>query len=220
MKNEQMKNEHGCGWRVIERTDSVLLNNPFGTFEMVAHLVQSDSGALRTEVSVATPSLRDSCLVRLQSACLNGEAFGDQRCDCAWQLRQSLLQIAQSANGILIYSLEGEGRGAGFFRKVQVLALSMSEDVSSTEAHRRLGIPTDARSYEGAAVVLRSLGITTVRLLTNNPEKRTGLESEGTVVEAVVSLVPQDSHPWEDYLAWKGTELKHIIPEGRRTPGG
>ncbi len=148
-------------------------------------------------------------LVRLHSECLTGDVFGSLKCDCGPQLREALHIIGEHGGGVLLY-LRQEGRGIGLANKIRAYALQ-DRGLDTVEANRRLGFVDDARDYGHAAAMLRSLGISEVRLLTNNPDKMAGLEAAGIkVVERVSHQMPANPHN-ADYLATKRKRSGHLL---------
>jgi GTP cyclohydrolase II len=160
-------------------------------------------------VLVLLPNRKNSSpLVRIQSACYTGEIFGSLDCDCHWQLETSLAAI-QKEGGVFIYMLR-DGRGAGLLTKIKGMQLSASEEIDTADAYERLGVPADPRDYEQAAYVLKFLGIKSLRLLTNNPRKVSGLVEQGISVERV----PLESRPTDEnqgYLRSKALKLGHLM---------
>lgn len=149
-----------------------------------------------------------SRLVRVQSACYTAEIFRAVDCDCHEQLHVSLGRIHQEG-GALVYMI-ADGRGAGLVTKVRGLALGASEGLDTYDAYRRLGVEPDPRTYSRVAEVLRHVGISDVRLLTNNPRKLEGLADEGIHV----IREPLEVEPTEDslsYLATKKSKFGHLL---------
>ena len=128
----------------------------------------------------------DDVLVRVHSECLTGEAFDSLHCDCGEQLDQAFMRIAAAERGVVLY-LRQEGRGIGLAAKLQAYTLQAS-GLDTFEANRALGLPDDARSYESAAAMLAYLGVRSVRLLTNNPEKLSALCALGVDVRQKVAM--------------------------------
>jgi GTP cyclohydrolase II len=148
-------------------------------------------------------------LVRLHSECLTGEVFGSLKCDCGPQLKEALRIIGAAGGGVLLY-LRQEGRGIGLANKLRAYALQ-DRGLDTVEANRRLGFADDERDYGHAAAMLRALGIDRVRLLTNNPDKVSGLEAAGiTVTERVAHQMPANAHN-ADYLATKRKKSGHLL---------
>jgi len=147
-------------------------------------------------------------LVRLHSECLTGDVFGSLKCDCGPQLKEALRIIGEAGGGILLY-LRQEGRGIGLANKLRAYALQ-DRGLDTVDANRRLGFADDERDYAHAAAMLRALGVEEVRLLTNNPNKVTGLESAGIkVAERVPHHMPVNPHN-ADYLATKRKKSGHL----------
>lgn len=147
-------------------------------------------------------------LVRLHSACATGDLFGSQRCDCQAQMHNSLAMIAQEERGVFLY-LPQEGRGIGLAAKLQAYALQ-EQGHDTLDANELLGYPVDAREYGCAIEILRELGITHARLLTNNPHKLDTLREHGIAVERVpLEIAPTDSNL--RYLQTKLTRMGHLL---------
>ncbi len=147
-------------------------------------------------------------LVRIHSECVTGDVFGSCRCDCGLQLEQSLAYIA-AEGGILIY-LRQEGRGVGLANKLKAYSLQ-DQGYDTVEANVQLGLPVDARNYAIAFQILKHMGIASLRLLTNNPEKITALQQYGlNVVERIPVLVPMTPEN-QTYLKTKQNKLGHLL---------
>jgi GTP cyclohydrolase II len=148
-------------------------------------------------------------LVRIHSQCLTGDVFGSLRCDCRQQLELSLAMIAAQGAGVLIYEQQ-EGRGIGLMAKLQAYELQ-DAGLDTVEANERLGFKADHREFGLPAEILKTLGVSQVRLLSNNPEKVAALERGGiTVVERVPCEVSPSVHA-EDYLKTKKEKLGHLF---------
>ena len=152
---------------------------------------------------------RKAPLVRVHSQCLTGDVFTSQRCDCRAQLEFSLRKIAKEPSGVLLY-LPQEGRGIGLINKLKAYELQ-DAGLDTVEANRQLGFADDARDYEFAAEALKALGIRDVRLLSNNPDKVTQLESAGIRVVQRVPCRPRTSHHSASYLRTKKDKLGHLL---------
>jgi 3,4-dihydroxy 2-butanone 4-phosphate synthase / GTP cyclohydrolase II len=150
-------------------------------------------------------------LVRMHSECLTGDAFGSLRCDCGPQLQDSLRRIAASAGGVLVYLRGQEGRGIGLANKIRAYSLQ-DKGMDTVEANHALGLPDDARDYIEAAHILQALGVSTVRLLTNNPDKVIGLRQNGIEVASVEPLVIAANPHNAAYLETKARKSGHILP--------
>ena len=148
-------------------------------------------------------------LVRIHSQCLTGDVFGSLRCDCRLQLELALSKISQEGAGILLYEQQ-EGRGIGLMAKLRAYELQ-DHGRDTVEANEELGYAADCREFELPAEVLKLLGVSAVRLITNNPEKVAALEAGGIAVVERVSaeVVPQES--FEKYLKTKHEKMGHIV---------
>ncbi len=150
-------------------------------------------------------------LVRVHSECLTGDVFGSRRCDCGPQLDAALATVAQEGRGVVLYVRGHEGRGIGLMHKLQ--AYQLQDGGSDTvDANLELGLPADARDYGTGAQILVDLGIRTMRLLTNNPAKRVGLEGYGLEIVGRVALA---AHPTKEnlrYLKTKRDRMGHDLP--------
>jgi GTP cyclohydrolase II len=148
-------------------------------------------------------------LVRIHSQCLTGDVFGSLRCDCRQQLEMALAMIADEGAGILIYEQQ-EGRGIGLMAKLQAYELQ-DAGLDTVEANERLGFKADHRDFTLPGEMLKALGVTEVRLLSNNPDKVAALELAGVrVVERVPCEVAPSPHA-EDYLKTKKEKLGHLF---------
>jgi 3,4-dihydroxy 2-butanone 4-phosphate synthase / GTP cyclohydrolase II len=196
--------------RHVERVARTLLPTSFGEFEAYAYRVALDGSEHLALVrgnlnSVAHP------LARVHSECLTGDVFASQRCDCGPQLHQSLNMIAQEGTGVVIYLRGHEGRGIGLAAKLAAYALQ-DNGRDTVDANLELGLPADARHYGTATQILRDLGVTSVRLLTNNPEKVTSLQDYGIQVAERLAIAPNPTPHNLRYLRTKRDRMGHLIP--------
>jgi 3,4-dihydroxy 2-butanone 4-phosphate synthase/GTP cyclohydrolase II len=148
-------------------------------------------------------------LVRVHSQCLTGDVFTSQRCDCRAQLEFSLRKIAKEPSGVVLY-MPQEGRGIGLINKLKAYQLQ-DGGLDTVEANRRLGFAADSRDYDFAAQALKALGLTSVRLLSNNPDKVEQLERAGIHVAERVPCRPRTSHHSRAYLKTKKQKMGHIL---------
>jgi GTP cyclohydrolase II len=200
----------------IQQVASADFPTRWGTFRIYGFRGHSGSdGDRRVEEAVAlvTGDVKSSApLVRIHSQCLTGDVFHSLRCDCRQQLELSLSLIAEEGAGVLIYELQ-EGRGIGLMAKLQAYELQ-DAGLDTVEANQRLGFKNDYRDFALPAQILKSLGVTRVRLLSNNPEKVEALERAGVhVVERVPCEVTPSRHA-EEYLKTKKEKLGHLFTSG------
>ncbi|MCC6629113.1 MAG: bifunctional 3,4-dihydroxy-2-butanone-4-phosphate synthase/GTP cyclohydrolase II [Chloroflexi bacterium] len=193
---------------VVRRQVEAELPTDAGPFQLIAYThtagAEPDLALVMGDVAGGEPPL-----VRLHSECLTGDAFGSRRCDCGQQLQAALHLIGDERRGVLLY-LRQEGRGIGLLNKLRAYHLQ-DHGLDTVEANEQLGFPADRRDYRVAARILADLGIARVRLLTNNPRKRTGLEDVGiAVAERVPLLVAPNAHN-HSYLATKRDKLGHQL---------
>ena len=150
-------------------------------------------------------------LTRVHSECLTGDVFGSQRCDCGPQLDEALELIVEEGRGVAVYLRGHEGRGIGLLAKLQAYQLQ-DGGRDTVDANLDLGLPADARHYGAATQILRDLGIDSVRLLTNNPDKTRSLEAYGIRVTERVPLTPRPNDHNLTYLRTKRDRMGHVLP--------
>ena len=151
-----------------------------------------------------------SPMVRVHSECLTGDAFHSKRCDCGPQLHASMKAIQERGVGAIAY-MRQEGRGIGLYAKMQAYALQ-DQGLDTLDANLALGLPADARRYDFAAEMLYSMGLKSVELVTNNPDKREQLMDHGIEVTNRVSIIVGQCHQNRDYMQTKGARMGHILP--------
>jgi len=154
--------------------------------------------------------LKEGALVRVHSECLTGEAFGSQKCECGPQL-QAALDTVQREGGMVIYLRGHEGRGIGLINKLRAYRLQ-EDGLDTLDANLALGLPADARDYGAAYGILKDVGLKSIRLLSNNPEKRRQIEERGVVVSELVPLVVGVGENNEAYLETKRDRMGHALP--------
>jgi 3,4-dihydroxy 2-butanone 4-phosphate synthase/GTP cyclohydrolase II len=162
----------------------------------------------------ATPDV----LVRVHSECLTGDTFGSLRCDCGPQLDLALARIAAEGHGVVVYLRGQEGRGIGIGHKVRAYALQ-DRGLDTVDANTALGLPVDSREYGVGAQILASLGVTSMRVMTNNPAKYGGLEGWGLVVSGRVPLETDVNEHNASYLRTKRERLGHLLGGEASTDG-
>ena len=148
-------------------------------------------------------------VVRIHSQCLTGDVFGSLRCDCRLQLELAMRMIAEAGAGILLYEQQ-EGRGIGLMAKLRAYELQ-DQGLDTVEANLRLGYKPDCREFELPAEVLKLLKVTSVRLITNNPEKVEALESDGIRVVERISAEVEPLDSFERYIQVKQEKMGHIV---------
>ncbi len=179
---------------------------PFGTFTMKV-FKEETSG--REHVAMVMGDVAGEALARVHSECMTGDVFASLRCDCGPQLHSALKQIGDEGRGVLLY-LRQEGRGIGLINKLKAYELQ-DEGLDTVEANLRLGFAADLRNFEVAARMFAELGVTGVRLITNNPRKMATLEQHGVrIVERVPARIETQAEN-ERYLATKVLKLGHQI---------
>jgi 3,4-dihydroxy 2-butanone 4-phosphate synthase/GTP cyclohydrolase II len=194
--------------RLVERVASTRLPTAFGDFEIVGYqsLLDDKQHVALVKGDVAE---RDDVLVRVHSECLTGDVFHSLRCDCGEQLESALRTIEREGRGVLLY-LSQEGRGIGLLNKLRAYQLQ-DGGLDTVEANLRLRLPVDLRDYGIGAQILTDLGLSKIRLLTNNPKKIHGLDGFGlTVTEQVAIEHPPNIHNVR-YLRAKRERLGHIL---------
>ncbi len=191
---------------VFTRDGAAQLPTRYGTFEAVA-FTEKLTGVTHLALVMGDVSGRRPVLVRVHSECLTGDVFGSKRCDCGEQLDMALKKIAAEHRGVLLY-MRQEGRGIGLANKIKAYALQEA-GYDTVSANRALGFPPDSRDYGVGAQILSSLGISQIRLLTNNPKKYSALEGYGLeIVERVpITTIPQPENAF--YLETKKQQMGH-----------
>jgi 3,4-dihydroxy 2-butanone 4-phosphate synthase/GTP cyclohydrolase II len=155
---------------------------------------------------------KQDVLVRVHSECLTGDVLGSLRCDCGEQLAAALKRIEAEGLGVLLY-MRQEGRGIGLANKIRAYALQ-DQGKDTVEANELLGFPPDMREYGIGAQILADLGLTSIRLLTNNPRKRAGLEGYGLKISERIPLEMKANRFNKRYLSVKKTKLGHLLQAG------
>ena len=202
---------NGVGWLFGRKSETCTIDNEYGVFRFVAYELLDHRSAQVTVCAMLTPLIADGALLRLNSACITSEVFGDKACDCRWQLEHAFKRMAASENGIILYAPFEEGRGSGIFAKIDALAHAQRTGCTSSEAFSALGHPVDTRTYGYAPIILRDLGIGRVNCLTNNPHKIKSLEAGGIVVEYRFESVARHRGDLKAFLLDKRLSQGHQI---------
>jgi len=188
--------------------ETTLPTEEYGTFRLFG-FESSDKSEVVIVLVRGDLRAEEAPLVRIHSQCLTGDVFGSGRCDCGAQLHLALEKIAARGAGVLIYQLQ-EGRGIGLMNKL--LAYELQDSGHDTvEANRHLGFEADHRNYDLCADVLRSIGVTSVRLMSNNPQKIEALERAGIRVAERVPIEIPPSDGTKNYLKTKKAKLGHLL---------
>jgi 3,4-dihydroxy 2-butanone 4-phosphate synthase/GTP cyclohydrolase II len=194
--------------KLVERGAAVRLPTEYGEFTTIAFR-EKLSGKTHLALVKGEVEGAENVLVRVHSECVTGDVFHSLRCDCGEQLEQALAQIEAEGSGVLLYMAQ-EGRGIGLLNKLRAYELQ-ERGLDTVEANLELGFPADARDYGIGNQILADLGLTTIRILTNNPKKLTGIDGFGlTVVEQVpIEVEPQAEN--RRYLTTKRDKLGHRL---------
>jgi 3,4-dihydroxy 2-butanone 4-phosphate synthase / GTP cyclohydrolase II len=193
---------------LIEHEVEVEMPTQYGDFKLHAFTVRS-SGQEHLALVKGTWEKNEPVLVRMHSSCLTGDIFGSCRCDCGPQLHHSMQMIEEEGKGVIVY-LNQEGRGIGLMNKLKAYKLQ-EEGYDTVEANLKLGFKSDEREYGIGAQILHDLGVSKIRLMSNNPKKRSGLIGYGLeIVENVPIEVGGNAHN-ERYLATKRDKLGHNL---------
>ena len=202
--------------RLVTRMAEAEIPTPHGPFTAIGYESAYD-GLHHIALVRGDVAGEPDVLVRMHSECLTGDVFGSLRCDCGAQLQDALRIIAEEGRGVVVYIRGHEGRGIGIMHKLQ--AYKLQDGGSDTvEANIELGFPADARDYGTGAQILVDLGLSTLRLLTNNPAKRVGLEGYGL---EIVERVPIETTPTAEnltYLRTKRDRMGHELTLSERAP--
>lgn len=192
---------------IVTLEASTKLPTEFAEFELVGFTDRSDKEHVALVLGVVDDGA--PVLTRVHSECLTGDALFSQRCDCGPQLEAAMAKVAAEGRGIIVY-LRQEGRGIGLINKIKAYA-EQDKGLDTVEANEILGFEADAREYDIAAAMLTALGVTEVRLMTNNPQKLSALAEFGVkVVERVPHITAGTPHN-KNYLATKSEKFGHLF---------
>jgi 3,4-dihydroxy 2-butanone 4-phosphate synthase/GTP cyclohydrolase II len=194
--------------KLVERVVETSLPTAFGDFAVVGYRSLVDDKHHVAMVKGEVAGAQD-VLVRVHSECLTGDVFHSLRCDCGEQLESALAMIEEEGSGVLLY-LAQEGRGIGLLNKLRAYKLQ-EEGLDTVEANLKLGLPADLRDYGIGAQILTDLGLTSIRILTNNPKKIIGLEGYGLSVTGQVPIQPTPNPHNEAYLRAKRDRMGHTL---------
>ena len=194
--------------RLVQRVAEAKLPTPFGDFKVIAYKSSTDPSEHLALVmgDVATD---EAVLVRVHSQCLTGDVFHSLRCDCGEQIEMSMKKIAEEGRGVVLY-MRQEGRGIGIHNKIKAYALQ-DEGMDTVEANISLGFKADHRDYGVGAQILADLGIHSMRLMTNNPKKISGLESYGLKIVEQLPITTKPNPHNRKYLSTKQKKMGHLL---------
>ena len=170
-----------------------------------------ETGKEHVALSMGDLANGQPALARLHSECLTGDGFGSLRCDCGPQLEAAMRQVAEAGHGVILY-LRQEGRGIGLVNKIRAYALQ-DAGADTVEANEQLGFGADLREYAMCGDMLRHLGVTQVRLMTNNPKKVAAVEANGVQVVERVPLISGLNPHNESYMQTKTDKMGHLLPD-------
>ena len=202
------------GHRIVDQVLDVPMTNSLGDFLMAAF--QIDDGAQVAEPLAVYRGLDsvpegEAIPFRMNSACISGEVFGCERCDCAWQLHAAMERVARTGFGLVTYHPNEDGRGAGSVAKLKTYRL-MNEGYSPNEAFGSIGIRPDTRSFQSAVLIVQELGVERVILMSNNPRKAAALEEAGIIIaDRTPMVMPTESKHIQRYLGLMRDDLGHLI---------
>jgi 3,4-dihydroxy 2-butanone 4-phosphate synthase / GTP cyclohydrolase II len=194
--------------RLVHPVATSRIPTPYGVFKITGYKNDVDSAE---HVALVYGDVKDQrgVLVRMHSKCLTGDVFGSGRCDCGWQLQSAMRMIAAEGRGVVVY-LDQEGRGIGLLNKLKAYELQDAGHDTVT-ANEQLGFKPDLRNYGIGAQILLDLGLSSIRVLTNNPKKLVGLEGYGLEIVERVPIVPPPSDENRAYLDVKRDKLGHLL---------
>ena len=204
--------------KLVTRLAEATIPTRYGKFRSVVYESLVD-GEQHVAFVMGDPAGQQDVLVRVHSECLTGDIFGSLRCDCGPQLDQALARIAEEGQGVLVYLRGHEGRGIGLSHKIQAYGLQ-DQGYDTVDANLHLGLPADSREYGIGAQILVDLGVSTMRLMTNNPAKYGGLDGFGLRITERVPLQIVPNVENIAYLRTKQTRLGHLLDVPDEPPTG
>ena len=193
---------------LIERGETVSMPTEYGDFYLIP-FKQKSNGIEHVALIKGDWEYDEPVLTRVHSSCVTGDIFGSKRCDCGEQLHEALRMIEQEGKGVLVY-MQQEGRGIGLFNKIKTYKLQ-EKGYDTVEANHQIGYSSDERDYGVGAQILRSLQVSKLRLMTNNPVKRIGLEGYGLEILENVPIEVKPNEHNQDYMKTKRDKMGHLL---------
>jgi 3,4-dihydroxy 2-butanone 4-phosphate synthase/GTP cyclohydrolase II len=197
---------------IIEKGDRVKLPTESGDFEFIPFR-QTSNGIEHAALVKGKWTKDEPVLVRLHSSCFTGDIFGSMRCDCGHQLKKAMSMVESEGKGVVIY-LSQEGRGIGLMNKIKAYKLQ-DEGMDTVQANLKLGFGEDERDYGVGASIMRALGLGKVKLISNNPVKRAGLEGYGIKIVETIPLIIESNPHNQFYLETKANKMGHNLTHNK-----
>ena len=197
----------------MQKQVEAMIPTPWGQFAMQAYSMSEEDRMPHLALIHDSFTTDQPTLVRIHSECITGDLFGSKRCDCGEQLERSL-ELAAAEGGVVVY-LRQEGRGIGIINKLKAYNLQ-DEGLNTVDANTHLGLEIDDRGYELALEILREIGVKTIRLLTNNPDKIKAIEDSELKLLERIPLVINAGAENKGYLATKKEIMGHLIPQPKQ----
>jgi 3,4-dihydroxy 2-butanone 4-phosphate synthase/GTP cyclohydrolase II len=193
---------------LVIKGEKAKLPTKYGTFTVIP-FIQKSNRFEHLALIKGSWTAEDPVMVRVHSSCMTGDIFGSYRCDCGSQLHEAMRMIENAGQGVIVY-LNQEGRGIGLFNKIKAYNLQ-EKGRDTVEANLDLGFEEDERDYGVGASILHELGLGKIRLITNNPVKRAGLEGYGiTIIDNIPLNIPPNEHN-HFYLKTKKNKMGHLL---------
>ncbi|MDO8428543.1 MAG: 3,4-dihydroxy-2-butanone-4-phosphate synthase [Candidatus Diapherotrites archaeon] len=195
--------------RLVEKVITTTLPTEFGEFRAIGFRDTVMNGQYLV-LAKGSPENKKNVLVRVHSGCMTGDVFFSKKCDCREQLTEAMKRIQKEGQGIILYIAQHEGRGIGLLNKLKAYSLQ-EQGYDTVEANQELGFKADMREYGIGAQILRELGLTSIRLLSNNPKKIIGLNAYGLKIVKQIPLTIKPNKYNANYLKTKKTKLGHLM---------
>lgn len=195
---------------LVERGEQVVLPTQFGDFKIIP-FKQKSNGIEHVALIKGEWEPNEPILTRVHSSCMTGDVFGSMRCECGDQLHKAMEMIEKEGKGVIVYMMQ-EGRGIGLFNKIAAYKLQ-DQGLDTVEANLHLGFNPDERDYGVGAQILSNLGVTKMKLMTNNPVKRVGLEGYGLEVTQVIPLEVEPNQYNQKYMKTKRDRMGHKLSD-------